>query len=59
MERPGEKEMETVEGGAEGGEDICHGGDGLAATLPVSSIIDVDAPCQRPLRPLLRCHLMP
>jgi hypothetical protein len=41
------------------GEDICRGGDGLAASLPVFSTINVDVPCQRLLRQLLSCHLTP
>jgi hypothetical protein len=36
VERPGEKEMEMVEGGAVEGEDICRSGDGLVASLPAS-----------------------
>jgi hypothetical protein len=51
--------MEMVEGGAVGGGDFCCGGDGLAASLPVSSVIHIDIPCQRPPRPSLRCHPTP
>jgi hypothetical protein len=46
VERPGEKEREMVEGGAVGGEDICCGGDRLAASLPIVSAVNVDVPCR-------------
>jgi hypothetical protein len=59
VERPGEKEMEMVEGGAIRGEDIWHGGGRLTASLLVSSAINIDVPCQRQSRLSSRCHLTP
>jgi hypothetical protein len=52
-------EMEMVEGGDVGGEDICCGGVGLAASPPVSSTANVDVPRMRLTCPLLRCCLTP
>jgi hypothetical protein len=48
-----------VKGGAIGGEDIFHGGDGLATSLPISSSDNVDIHCQRLPHPLSCCHLTP
>jgi hypothetical protein len=56
VDTPGENEMEMVEGVSVGGEDDCCSGDRLAASLPVSSTIAIDIPCQRLLCPLLCCH---
>jgi hypothetical protein len=47
-----------VEGGAVGGEYICRSGDGLAASLPISSTTDVDVSCQRPPCPLAHHYPM-
>jgi hypothetical protein len=45
-----------VDGGAAGGLDICCGGHRFAISLPVSSAIDVDVPCQRTPCLFSRCH---
>jgi len=51
--------MEMVEEDAVGGGDICRGSDGLAASLPVSSAVDVEVPCRMLPRPSPRRHPRP